>query len=164
MEFSKDKPVNYEDEVKIISFTPHLAKHFEALNKAWLEQYFEVEPIDAEMLSNPQRYFIDKDGYIYFATINNEIAGTFALLKVNDKVYELSKMAVDANFQGKKIGNTMMQFCINKARELQLNRIILYSNTKLQPAIHLYKKYGFVEIKNDTAIYKRSDIKMELTL
>lgn len=152
------------DIVSIIPFVPELAIHFERLNKAWLEQYFEVEPVDAEMLSNPQRYFIDKGGHIFFATINGEIVGTFALLKIDTITFELSKMAVDPRFQGKKIGNEMMAYCIRKAYELKLKKIILYSNILLQPALHLYKKYGFVEIENETSIYKRSGIKMQLIL
>jgi ribosomal protein S18 acetylase RimI-like enzyme len=42
-------------------------------------------------------------------------------------------------------------------------RIILYSNTKLETAIALYRKLGFKEIPLDGP-YKRSDIKMELLL
>jgi hypothetical protein len=30
----------------IIPFTDALAHHFTALNKAWLQKYFEVEPVD----------------------------------------------------------------------------------------------------------------------
>jgi ribosomal protein S18 acetylase RimI-like enzyme len=41
--------------------------------------------------------------------------------------------------------------------------ILLYSSTKLIPAIALYRKLGFVEVPLDGP-YKRSDIKMELKL
>ncbi|MEJ7589030.1 MAG: GNAT family N-acetyltransferase, partial [Ferruginibacter sp.] len=91
-------------------------------------------------------------------------AGTFALLKENDTVYELSKMAVYEKFQGMKIGNRMLEFCITKAKQIGIVKIILYSNTILTPAIHLYKKYGFAEVPVTATIYKRSDIKMELVL
>lgn len=148
----------------MIPFSAQLAPHFTRLNTDWLEKYFVVEPIDRQMLSDPKQFFLDKGGFIFFAKSNEDIAGTFALLKVSDTVFELSKMAVYESFQGMKTGNRMIEFCIAKAKELKIHKIILYSNTKLKPAIHLYRKYGFVEVPITSTIYKRSDIKMELEI
>jgi ribosomal protein S18 acetylase RimI-like enzyme len=153
-----------DNKIEIIPFIDALAHHFTALNKAWLQKYFVVEPIDDKMLANPQEYFIDKGGFIFFAIYNNEVAGTFALLKVSDTVFELSKMAVDEKFQGKNIGNAMMEFCLLEAKRLQLLKVILYSNTLLGPAIHLYKKFGFTEIQDFKSEYKRANIKMEIDI
>jgi N-acetylglutamate synthase-like GNAT family acetyltransferase len=150
--------------VEIIEYRDELLQHFKDLNVAWLEKYFYVEPIDEEMLSNPKAYIIDKGGYIFFATVNGNVAGTFALIKQADGSYELSKMAVDEKFQGQKVGNGMMAFCLEKAKELGAEKIILYSNTKLGPAIHLYKKFGFIEVPLGDVDYKRADIKMETVL
>ena len=119
---------------------------------------------DHEMLSNPKAYIINKGGYIFFATLNEKIAGTFALIKISDSIYELSKMAVDEDFQGKKIGNKMMEFCIDEAKRLRAGKLILFSNTRLLPALHLYRKYGFREVEIGDSVYKRSDIKMELNI
>jgi ribosomal protein S18 acetylase RimI-like enzyme len=153
-----------DNTIAIIPFTDELAHHFTALNKAWLQKYFEVEPVDEKMLANPKQYFIDKGGFIFFAMYNNEVAGTFALLKVSDTVFELSKMAVDEKFQGKNIGNAMMEFCLQEAKRLQLHKVILYSNTLLGPAIHLYRKYGFTEVPDFKSEYKRANIKMEIDI
>jgi ribosomal protein S18 acetylase RimI-like enzyme len=116
------------------------------------------------MLANPKQYFIDKGGFIFFALYNNEVAGTFALLKVSDTVFELSKMAVNEKFFGKNIGNAMMDFCLQEAKRLQLHKLILYSNTLLGPAIHLYRKYGFTEVPDFKSEYKRANIKMEIDI
>lgn len=151
-------------DVNIIPFSEELAVYFTNLNKAWVEKYFTIEPADEIMLGDPKKYIIDKGGYIFFAKVGNEIAGTFALVKVSDDVYELSKMAVDEKQQGKKIGNSMLEFCINKAKELGATKIQLYSNTILGLAIHLYRKYGFEEVPLENSEYKRSNIKMELLL
>ena len=152
------------NQLEIIVYNERLAVDFKQLNEAWLKKYFEIEPIDVEMLSNPTQYFIDKGGYIFFAKLADEIAGTFALLKESDSVYELSKMAVAESFQGKNIGNRLMEFAIAKATELKAAKIILYSNTKLSPAIHLYRKYGFTEVPVTSSGYKRCNIKMELII
>ena len=58
----------------------------------------------------------------------------------------------------------MMEFCLQKAKELGMLKLILYSSTKLENAIHLYRKYGFKEIPLDNSEYKRSNIKMEIIL
>ena len=150
--------------ITIIPFSQDLAPHFTALNTAWLQKYFEVEPIDKKMLANPAAYFIDKGGFIFFAMYNSEVAGTFALIKHSDTIFELSKMAVDEKFQGKNIGNAMLQFCLQEAKKMNLEKVILYSNTLLGPAIHLYKKFGFTEIPDFKSEYKRSNIKMEIDI
>jgi ribosomal protein S18 acetylase RimI-like enzyme len=154
----------FETNLHIVDFRDELALHFKNLNLAWLQKYFCVEPVDEEMLSNPKKYIIDKGGYIFFAEVNNEIAGTFALIKMEGGVFELSKMAVDEKFQGQKIGNKLMEFGIKKAQGLGAKKLILFSNTMLGPAIHLYKKYGFVELPLEHSEYKRSNIKMERDL
>jgi len=150
--------------VEIISFRDELAKHFTDLNLAWLKKYFVVEPIDHEMLSNPKAYIIDKGGYIYFSMFGKDVAGTFALIKIDDGIFELSKMSVADNFQGKKIGNEMMKFCIKEAQRLNISKLILYSHKKLEPAIHLYEKYGFKEVPLGNSQYIRPNIKMEIIL
>lgn len=158
----KRKPKKLE--IRIVEFSGELAPFFTRLNKAWLEKYFVVEPIDQEMLANPEKYIIANGGFIYFAKANEEIAGTFALIKIDENIYELSKMAVDEKFQGKNIGNKMLEFCLEEGKRLNAKKIILYSNTRLEPAIHLYKKFGFKEVIIDESEYERANIKMEINI
>lgn len=153
-----------KEQIEIISYDEQYAQDFAALNKAWLQKYFVVEPIDEEIFANPKEYIIHNGGYIFFAKKANKIAGTFALMNAGKGVFELSKMAVDEEFQGKKIGNRMLSFCLEKAKELNAEKVILYSNTALKPAIHLYKKFGFKEVPLGNVEYKRADIKMEIDL
>ena len=148
-------------DLHIVPFQPNLADYFKELNLAWVRKYFFVEPLDEEMLSHPQENIINKGGQIFFAQLNKEVVGTFALLKVQESVFELSKMAVVEKMQGKKIGNQLLEFAIDQAKQLGAQKLILFSNTKLSPAIHLYKKYGFTEVPIGASEYKRSDIKME---
>ena len=153
-----------ENIIEIVPFSDELAIHFTTLNRAWVEKYFEIEPLDEIIFANPKQYFIDKGGFIFFAICNGEVAGTFALLKVSDTVFELSKMAVDEKFQGKNIGNAMIAFCLREAKRMHLEKLCLHSNTILGPAIHLYKKYGFIEVPDFISEFKRSNIKMEIVI
>jgi ribosomal protein S18 acetylase RimI-like enzyme len=150
--------------ISIQPYEPSLQTFFRDVNIQWLQKYFVVEPIDEIMLSDPRAFILDKGGYIYIAKSGDSAAGVFALMKVTAGVFELSKMAVAEQFQGQQIGNAMLVFAIDKAKQLGAEKLILYSNTLLAPAIHLYRKYGFVEVPVGTTAYKRTNIKMELTL
>ena len=151
----------HQNNLHIIPYRHDLRSYFKDLNIAWLRKYFIVEPIDEEMLSDPESFIIDKGGHIYFAQVGEKIVGTFALMKINDEAFELGKMAVDEQFQGQKIGHKLLSVAIEKVSELGARQLILYSNTVLASAIHLYKKYGFIEVPLGSSEYKRSNIKME---
>ncbi|MEN8885829.1 MAG: GNAT family N-acetyltransferase [Winogradskyella sp.] len=151
--------------ITIINYNAAYAKHFYDLNIEWLETFFYVEPYDAEVLSNPETYIINKGGYIFFVLKDHKVVGTTALMPTTEKnVLELTKMAVSPNERGQKIGQQLLQYCINFGKAQQLKALLLYSNTKLENAIYLYRKYGFIELDlpKDNP-YQRADIKMLLT-
>lgn len=149
----------------IIPFKPQYARHFRDLNIAWLEKYFYVEAKDTELLKDCKKNIIDKGGFIFFAKYEGKIVGCFSLIKLRDGVYELGKMAVGPEYQGLKIGQKLLTFAIHYAKNNNWKQIVLYSSTKLDTALHIYKKYGFQEVVlEDNLPYERSDIKMELNL
>jgi len=150
--------------VKIIPFEPQYSKDFYNLNIEWLNTFFYVEPYDEEVLSKSEYYIIEKGGHIFFAQIEKVIVGTVALMPTKDPgIYELTKMAVSPNHRGFNIGQQLMQYCIDFAKEYQFKALLLYSNTILENAIHIYRKYGFIEIPvEENSPYKRSNIKMIL--
>ncbi len=153
-------------QVEIISFNPEYSKIFYDLNIEWLKTFFYVEPYDEEVLSNPEKHIVDKDGFIFFAKLNDEIVGTVALMCMNiENSFELTKMAVSPEHRGRKIGQQLMQKCIDFALEQDFESLIIYSSRKLENAIYIYKKYGFIEIPVEAEChYERCDIKMELKL
>lgn len=150
----------------VLEISTYKAEHqpwFERLNREWIEKYFWMEPVDFEVLQQPEFHIIQKGGEILMAVCNDEIAGTVALKFVEPGIYEFTKMAVHEKFRGLKIGESLALEAIRKARERGASKIILYSNTVLAPAISLYRKLGFKEIVLDGP-YMRSNIKMELLL
>lgn len=151
--------------VQIIPFNPKYISDFRELNIAWLEKYFYVEDKDKELLEDCEKSIIDKGGFIFFAKIDEKIVGCFSFIPINNILFELGKMAVDPQYQGHKIGQTLMNFAIDFAKLKQWNKVVLYSSSKLPTALYIYKKYGFehVELEKDLP-YARSDVKMELKL
>ena len=154
----------YSMEVKILDFKPAYRTHFERLNKAWLEEFFVVEPIDQQVLENPEEAILKNGGAILFAEYGSEVIGTVALRWIEEGILEMTKMAVDTKFQGKGAGRLLCTAAIKKAKEMGVEKLILYSNTSLAAAIALYRKMGFVEIPLEEGVYKRSNIKMEKDL
>lgn len=147
----------------IIPYHKKYASAFKELNIEWLETYFYVEPYDLEVLSNPETYIIDKGGHIFFSIENNQVTGTVALMPMFPGILELTKMAVNKKIRGQGVGQQLMKHCISFAQEQQLEKLILYSNTLLDNAIYIYKKWGFVEIAlEEDSNYERANIKMEL--
>lgn len=150
--------------VTIIDYKAEHAPHFERLNKAWIEKYFFLEDLDKWVLENPHEAILSKGGAILMAEYDGVITGTVALLKVSDEEYEFAKMAVDEAFQRKGIAEALSHAAFEKARALGARKVSLYSQTSLAPAIHLYRKLGFVEVPMDHQLYKRANIKMVIEL
>ncbi|POY35385.1 GNAT family N-acetyltransferase [Solitalea longa] len=148
--------------VNIVDFNSTHYKAFEALNSAWIEKYFYLEPIDKEVLSKPDKYIFAHGGAIIMAEVDGQAVGTVALKRVDYETFEMTKMAVDENYRGLKIGWLLGKAILNKAKELGATKVILYSNRILVPAITMYHKLGFVEVALEESGYVRSDIKMEI--
>ena len=154
-----------EIELQILPYQPKYKNDFVTLNLNWLEEYFEVEPYDKKILEDCENQILAKGGHIFFVLQEAVVVGTFAFMKIENGVYELSKMAVPKNSRGAGIGNQMMAFSIRFAEQHHWQKLLLYSNTKLENSIHLYRKYGYVEIPLESnAPYQRGNIKMELIL
>lgn len=147
--------------VEIIAFTDGLEAPIKTLNFEWLERYFRVEKGDVASLSNPKAEIIDKGGFIFYAKLNGAIVGTISLLKKSDTVFELGKMAVTPSSQGFGIGTLLLEHCLKFAKEQNISTLILYSNTQLETAIGLYRKYGFTAIELENGLYERANIKMQ---
>lgn len=150
-------------ELTIVDYQPEHQPWFEKFNREWIEEFFTLEPLDINVLKNPDQYILAPGGAILMATVHREIAGTVGLRYLEPGVFEFTKMAVDKKFRGLKIGQALAEAAIEKSKALGASKIILYSNTRQVPAIALYRKLGFVEIHND-GLYARGNIKMELSL
>lgn len=152
------------EKIEIIDFDPIFALDFYSLNIEWLQNYFYVEPYDEEVLSKPEHYIINKGGHIFFARKGSKILGTVALMPTKmDGVFELTKMAVLPEFRGLNIGQQLMQHCVNFSKAKKFKGLMLYSNTKLENAIYIYRKFGFIELPvEENSPYKRGNIKMKL--
>lgn len=151
-----------EIKVQIVDYEPKYQQAFKTLNEEWISAYFKKEEADYKSLDNPEGYILQNGGYILVALYNDEPAGVCALIKMNDPEYdyELAKMAVSPQFQGKNIGWLLGQAALSKAKELGAKNVYLESNTRLKPAINLYHKLGFKKVAGRATPYERCNIQM----
>ena len=160
----EEKKKREGSQVDIIDYTPEYKKAFKDLNEEWITLHFKMEESDHKALDHPEEYIIDKGGHIFIALYDGEAVGACALIKMDDKKFELAKMAVSPKAKGKGIGTLLGVACIEKAKELGADTVFLESNTKLKPAISLYRKLGFEKITGPPSPYERANIQMELRL
>jgi len=150
--------------IEIIDYSGEYANDFRDLNLEWLEKYSLTEAHDLEVINHPKEAVLDKGGYIFLAREVDRIVGTAGIANEGDSIYELVKMTVAPAFRGQGISKMLIEKCLDKARELNAKKIFLYSNSQLQTAIALYKKYGFVHVDASNSPLLSADVKMELAL
>ncbi|HEX4886796.1 MAG TPA: GNAT family N-acetyltransferase [Luteibaculaceae bacterium] len=146
--------------IRIEDYQPQWAPDFYRLNTAWLKAYFYVEPIDEQVLGQPEAFILRDGGSIWFLLKDDRVVGTAAFRRLPSGEVELTKMAVDESQRGLGYGALLLEEGLKRAQNMGLQELTLYSSTVLKNAIHLYRKYGFVEVDLEAGVYGRADIKM----
>jgi GNAT superfamily N-acetyltransferase len=152
------------DQIHILPYSPELKPYFKSINTAWVEELFSLEPFDLAQFEDPEKVIINSGGTIIFAKLREEIVGTVALYKTGEDTFELIKMGVSKAAQGKGVGMVLGKSILEKAKELGAKKLVLYSNSKLKPAIHIYQKLGFKQVYLEEGKYLRCDVKMEIEI
>ena len=134
---------SFDDGMQIVTFDPALRSEFRRLNVAWLTRYFRVEPIDEQVLGDPEAEIIAPGGEVLFACRNEQVVGTVALKPEEAGAFELTKMAVDEAWQGRGFGRRLIEAAAHVAKQRGASKLILYSQRGLAAAIHLYRSFGF---------------------
>ena len=87
------------------------------------------------------------------------------MVLTKEKIFELSKMAVDSRYQGLGIGRMLINECIGFAKKQSADEIFLITNDQLLPAMELYYSSGFeLDEDYDDNRYERGNTKMKLLL
>lgn len=139
---------------------------FRALNEWWLEEWFEIEPVDARVLADPETHVLRKGGEIWFALRDGRVLGTVALKPVggieDPGRFELTKLAVDPAVHRGGVGRALCECVIERFAARGGDLLFLETNTVLEPAIRLYERIGFVHRPHPGGSdYARSNVYME---
>lgn len=134
--------------------------------KRYLEREFSTEKLEAE-LRDPESAF-------YFALQGQQEAGYLKLnfgesqtdLKAADAV-EIERIYVRSEFQGKRVGQRLLDFAIQVARERKAHYIWLGVWEENVKAIRFYQKNGFLVFGKHLFMLgkdEQTDLKMKLVL
>jgi putative acetyltransferase len=130
--------------IRIVDYSRRWRDDFARLNLEWLERWFTVEPIDREVLGDPQTHILAGGGHVLFAIDEDDHAvGTVALKHEGHGVFELTKMAVTPAARGTGVGRLLMLGALQAFRARGGRELFLESSSKLGPALALYESVGF---------------------
>jgi ribosomal protein S18 acetylase RimI-like enzyme len=149
-------------------YEPAHQPQFEQLYRSWFTGHFRMQPeaVDEFVLQHPEAAILEKGGAILVALHEDRIAGFVALKKVDSNTHELTKMIIREEYRGQGVGEALCRAAIDKALNLGIRSVVLYSHSSLKAALSLYRKLGFTEVLLEPGIYSpfRCDIKMEIAI
>ena len=125
---------------------------------AWLAIDLGFQHFEEELVTLKKMYAPPSGGIILCKEESNYIA-CVGIRKIDTDTAELKRMFVQPAHHHKGIGNILMTRSIELARQCDYKMIRLDTLDHMNPAISLYKKYGFIETApyyfnpNSTAVY-----------
>jgi DNA-binding MarR family transcriptional regulator/GNAT superfamily N-acetyltransferase len=107
----------------------HWDEHFEAL----------VAQIVADFINNykPERE------RCWIAEMNGDIVGSVFLVEGNETDAKLRLLLVDPKARGMGLGTRLVEECMRFARRRGYKKLVLWTNSVLKDARHIYQKTGF---------------------
>lgn len=127
------------------------------------KKYLEIQNYDEELEHLENKYGLPF-GRLYLVYYDGALAGCIGLRKMDEQNCEMKRLYVRPQFRGKHIGNYLVKYIIEEAREIGYAYMLLDTLPFLESAIHMYKRYGFYEIPSyndspmDTSIYMKLDL------
>jgi len=106
----------------------------------------------------------------YYVLENNDnkiigLTGIYNEIEDEDDMCWIGWFCIDNNYRNLGLGKKLLDFSINKAKELNNKFLHLYTydSKEFEAAINIYKKYGFVQYKPDFKTSKK-DLYFKLEL
>lgn len=140
-------------DLAVREYSDDLKQSFYDINAEWIQSMFALESLDRKILENPRETILDPGGVILFAESKElGVVGTCALMKIEEGVFELTKMGVLERARGRGAGELLLEAALIRASTMKIETLYLLTNSKCVAAIKLYEKLGFI---HDAEIMKR---------
>ncbi|MBN4055220.1 GNAT family N-acetyltransferase [bacterium AH-315-K03] len=124
---------------------------FEVLREYGLKP--DPDDIDKDLDAIENNYCLS-GGYFGVVEKKDEIVASVGIYNRGGNICELRKMYILASQRGKGLGKMLLDFSLDKAREMNFKQMFLETATPLVEAIGLYKKYGFIEYKPENLCHR----------
>lgn len=145
----------------VIKYNEKYKQDFIKFNTDWIVENFGfLEKEDRELFENIEEY-LKNDSMIFFAVENDIALATCMSVPLEDGTWEICKLASNKEHTHTGCGSAVFEAAVQYAIAHGAKKLFLLSNSKLKPALHIYEKYGFKEIKLNDYKYIRGDIAFE---
>jgi GNAT superfamily N-acetyltransferase len=101
------------------------------------------EALVAEIAAKFVREFKPKRERCWIAEREGEVVGSVFLVEKSKTVGQLRLMYVEPEARGLGIGSRLADECVHFARQVGYRKIVLWTNSVLTAARHIYEKAGF---------------------
>lgn len=140
---------------------------FASLHRRWLVDHGIWEERDELDLADPVASYIDRGGAVFVAVRDRTLVASVAVTPFDERSVELSKLAVEPEWQGRGLGRTLLNRVLEWARTHGAARVVLISNSRLARALRIYEAAGFTYGEVPAAIarkYQTADVFMSKDL
>jgi DNA-binding MarR family transcriptional regulator/GNAT superfamily N-acetyltransferase len=106
----------------------------------WNDGY---EPLAAEIVAQFLKNYDSKRERCWIAEKDEDRVGGVFVAKVSDEMAQLRLLHVEAEARGLGIGKRLVEECIRFARQAGYRKIMLWTQSNLNAARHIYREAGF---------------------
>lgn len=147
--------------MNVVEYDSRYKESFIQFNTDWIVDNFGcLEKEDYETFAKIDEE-IENGAMIYFAVENDIPLATCMAKPMRGETWEICKLGSNKHREHKGCGSAVFEAAVQWAIDHGAKRLFILSNRKLKPAVHIYEKYGFREIKLDDYEYVRGDIAFE---
>ncbi len=147
--------------MELVQFEERFRQAFIDFNTDWIVTNFgKLEPHDLETFDKIDEEL--RNGAMIFFAIENDIPLACCMsMPMEGDTWEICKLGSNKNMPHKGAGTLVFKAAMEWAQKHGAKRLFILSNSRLKPALHIYEKHGFKEIKLDDYGYERGDIAFE---
>jgi N-acetylglutamate synthase-like GNAT family acetyltransferase len=112
----------------------------------WDEQF---EGFVADIVSKFIQNYNPKRERCWIAEKHGENIGSVFLVQRSDTVAKLRMLIVDPKARGLGVGTRLVEECLRFARRTGYKKVVLWTNSILLEARHIYEKFGFELVESE---------------